>query len=442
MEPYNAKSQKTRRLTALSVQSIMGAMQKRRALKSLDNSRSAGVSADTDTSRSRRISRRLPTFPRVGYTNVVPHGGNVVPMGTIIARKRKDGSTGYTAQIVIKRGGKIVHRESQTFDRKQAANIWIGKREAALKEEGGVERAQRPTSTLSDIIKRYIEEDRRGIGRTKAQVLKAIQTSELGEMDAAKIQSPDIVAYARKLGETVKPQTVANYLSHLQAVMTMARPTWGYDVSPEVMRDAFNSARRMGYTAKSNKREVRPSLDELDAFLSHFADREARRPGMVPMTVLVPFALFSTRRMGEVLRIEAKDRDGKRLLVRDMKNPGEKRGNDVWVDLPDEAAAILDAIKTDGRYFPYGEDAVGANFTRAGKLLGLEHINFHDLRHEGVSRLFEMGWNIPNVAKVSGHRSWASLQRYSHIREAGDKFENWKWLPVAIERAKELKCAP
>lgn len=360
-------------------------------------------------------------------------------MGTIIARKRKDGSTGYTAQIVIKRAGKIVHRESQTFDRKQAATTWIGKREAVLKEAGGVERAQRPKATLAEIIQRAIDEDKRGIGRTKAQVLRTIKASSLGEMDAEAIRSHDIVAYARGLADKVKPQTVANYLSHLQSVMTMARPTWGYDVSPEVMRDAFNSARRMGYTAKSGKREVRPSLIELDAFMEHFVDRETRRPLMVPMSVIVPFALFSTRRLSEILRIEKQDRDGNRILVRDMKNPGEKIGNDVWADLPDEAAAILDAIETDGRYFPYGEDAVGANFTRAGKLLGLDHVNFHDLRHEGVSRLFEMGWNIPNVAKVSGHRSWSSLQRYSHIRQSGDKFENWKWLPVAIERAGSAK---
>ena len=54
-------------------------------------------------------------------------------MGTIIKRTRKDGSKAFTAQIVIKKDGKIVHREAETFDRKQAANAWIVKREAELK---------------------------------------------------------------------------------------------------------------------------------------------------------------------------------------------------------------------------------------------------------------------------------------------------------------------
>ena len=45
-------------------------------------------------------------------------------MATIVPRKRKDGSTGYLAQIIIKRQGKVVHQESQTFDRRQAASAW------------------------------------------------------------------------------------------------------------------------------------------------------------------------------------------------------------------------------------------------------------------------------------------------------------------------------
>lgn len=53
-----------------------------------------------------------------------------------------------------------------------------------------------------------------------------------------------------------------------------------------------------------------------------------------------------------------------------------------------------------------------------------------DLRHEGVSRLFEMGMNIPHAAAVSGHRSWTSLKRYTHLRDHGDKYAGWKWLPV------------
>jgi integrase len=77
--------------------------------------------------------------------------------------------------------------------------------------------------------------------------------------------------------------------------------------------------------------------------------------------------------------------------------------------------------------FPASADAISAAFTRACKVLGIEDLHFHDLRHEGISRLFEMSWNIPHVAAVSGHRSWQSLKRYTHLSQAGDKYANWKW---------------
>ena len=65
---------------------------------------------------------------------------------------------------------------------------------------------------------------------------------------------------------------------------------------------------------------------------------------------------------------------------------------------------------------------------RAVALLGIENLHFHDLRHEGVSRLFEMGLSLPRVAAVSGHRSWTTLKRYTHLRQVGDKWAGWEWL--------------
>jgi hypothetical protein len=61
---------------------------------------------------------------------------------------------------------------------------------------------------------------------------------------------------------------------------------------------------------------------------------------------------------------------------------------------------------------------------------GFDGLHFHDLRHDGVSRLFEMGSTISQAANVSGQRSWSSLKRYDHPRQTGDKYagrRGWKW---------------
>lgn len=353
-------------------------------------------------------------------------------MGTILARKRKDGSTGYTAQVLKKQKGKIVHREAKTFDRRAAAAAWIKKRETELAEPGALERAKAPDATLADAIDRYILESRKAIGRTKAQVLRSIKGYDIADMDCAAIRSDDIVSFAQELlAGNRQPQTVGNYLSHLAAIFRIARPAWGYRLDQQAMRDAHTVLRDLGTTSKSKQRDRRPTLDELDLLMQHFTDRQARAPHSAPMHSLIAFAIFSTRRMEEITRIAWADLDAdqNRILVRDMKHPGQKIGNDVMVELTAEALRIINAApKTDSRIFPYSTDAIGAAFTRACKVLGIENLHFHDLRHEGVSRLFEMGKTIPQAASVSGHRSWASLQRYTHLRQSGDKYAGWKWL--------------
>lgn len=167
--------------------------------------------------------------------------------------------------------------------------------------------------------------------------------------------------------------------------------------------------------------------------MSHYQDSAAR--GHMPMNKIIPFAIFSTRRQDEIVRAHWQDLDKahSRLLIRDMKNPGEKIGNDVWCELPPEAMRIIDTMPRTGPdqpIFPYRANNISASFIRACALLGIEDLRFHDLRHEGVSRLFETGKTIPQVASVSGHRSWQSLQRYSHLRATGDRFEGWPWLDL------------
>jgi len=46
----------------------------------------------------------------------------------------------------------------------------------------------------------------------------------------------------------------------------------------------------------------------------------------------------------------------------------------------------------------------------------LVDLHFHDLRHEAVSRLFELGLNPMEVASISGHKTLAMLKRYTHLR--------------------------
>jgi integrase len=345
-------------------------------------------------------------------------------MGTIVPRKRKNGSQAYRAQIVRKQGRKIVYRETQTFDRKQAAKAWLDRRETELREPGVVLTREDPP--LRDVIDRYLKESAK-IGRTKKQVLETIRDKyDIAEVKCSRIRSEDVVVFAQSLAVT--PQTRQNYLSHLGAVFTVARPAWGYPLDRNLMKDVFIVTKKLGITRKSDQRDRRPTLDELDKIMEHFGHIRTKRPSSVPMQKVTVFAIFSTRRQEEITRITWTDYDKTRVLVRDMKHPGEKIGNDTWCELPPEAAAVIEIMpRVSDRIFPFTTDAISAAWTRACQFLGIEDLHFHDLRHDGVSRLFEMGKTIPQAASVSGHRSWSSLKRYTHLRQTGDKYANWKW---------------
>ncbi len=222
------------------------------------------------------------------------------------------------------------------------------------------------------------------------------------------------------------------------------QPAWGLPLDYQAMRDAHVVLGDMGVTSKSDRRDRRPTLAEMNLLMQYFVERAERSPQSAPMHKIVAFAAFSTRRQEEITRIAWADLDEQhsRILVRDMKHPGQKVGNDVWVELPDEALRIAKAMpRVAPEIFPFTTDAISSSFTRACLVLGIttenmpdaERLHFHDLRHDGVSRLFEMGRTIPQVASVSGHRSWTSLQRYTHLRATGDKYENWKWLATVTE---------
>ncbi len=363
-------------------------------------------------------------------------------MATIRVRKRTNGSSSYTAQIRLIRDGAQVYQESQTFTRKQTAQAWIRKREAELDQPGAIERANREGATVKEMIERYVleMEKARALGKTKLATLKAISESYLGQINDQDLNCQILVEYAvwrmGPEGGGVLPQTAGNDLAHLGAVLSIARPAWGYQVDPHAMGDARKVLRKLGYNMRSRERDRRPTLDELDKLLTHFQGILAYRPSSINMLKMTAFALFSTRRQEEITRIKWSDLDeaGNRVLVRDMKNPGQKLGNDVWCHLPPEAMAIIQTMpKAVEEIFPYNAESISASWTRACKFLGIEDLHFHDLRHEGVSRLFEMDWDIPRVASVSGHRDWNSMRRYTHLRGRGDAYAGWPWLEVVLK---------
>jgi integrase len=153
------------------------------------------------------------------------------------------------------------------------------------------------------------------------------------------------------------------------------------------------------------------------------------------MADVVRFAVCTAMRLSEItsLRWDGLNEEARTVLIRDRKHPRQKKGNDQVVPLlrgPVRiAGTVVDPMdvvsaqrrrvdRDEDRVFPYEPDSVSTAFTRAVEALGIEDLHFHDLRHDGVSRLFEAGLRIEQVALVSGHRDWTMLRRYTNLRGA------------------------
>jgi len=173
--------------------------------------------------------------------------------------------------------------------------------------------------------------------------------------------------------------------------------------------------------AKSQERDRRPTDDELDLLYAYWQRPNVRRLLTIPMENVVRFAIASCMRLGEITRLRWDDVNvaDRTILIRDRKHPQKKKGNHQEVPLLGEAWTIVQSqphLEDEPCIFPYKQQSIGANFTRAVLRLRIDDLHFHDLRHHGISLLFEAGYQIHEVALVSGHTDWRQLKRYTQLR--------------------------
>lgn len=273
---------------------------------------------------------------------------------------------------------------------------------------------------VSDLIDTYrkLREKSRPIADTSNEhyMLKTLQRY-LGDLDAARLSPADLVAFAeaRKDEDGAGPYTVNMDISKLGTVMRLAGVHLKINLH-DVVGQARPLLTHMHLIGGGGRRERRPAQDELVRIVQWL---HAQR-GEVYADV-VRFAVATAMRRGEIVRLQwdGLDQDKKLALVRDRKDPRKKAGNDQWVPLLNgswELAQAQPRVEGELRIFPIHEQTLSKYFREACAALSIPDLHFHDLRHEGISRLFEQGFDIPRVALVSGHKSWNNLKRYAQLR--------------------------
>ncbi|WP_349583975.1 tyrosine-type recombinase/integrase [Vogesella oryzagri] len=347
-------------------------------------------------------------------------------MASIIQIKGK-----WRATVRIKRGGELVFHKTMTHDTKRLAEQWALDVEAKARTEAGLaellSREGARGVSVRDLIERYMQYvgKLKPLGATKSTVLKTLAASELGDKPVTAVTAGVLLDYCngRRERHGNGAATISQYFTYLRQVFDLAKPVWGVGVTTAPFDEARPVLRKLGLIGQGAERDRRLEGDEYNRLLGWFENYDVTRARGLRMAPVFRYAVAMAARRGEVVSIlrEDVDRQARTVVVRNRKDPRNKIGNDQVLPLLGEAWDIVEAqlaCHDDVRVFPYTEISISACFKRACEVLGIEDLHFHDLRHEGASRLFEAGYSIEQVALVTGHKTWSMLRRYTQLRPA------------------------
>ncbi|MDH1499313.1 tyrosine-type recombinase/integrase [Comamonas terrigena] len=331
---------------------------------------------------------------------------------------------------IIKRGTAwraLVRRKGypsycKTFPTKAQAERWAKRIEADL-DDGIAPRAESVMGArllVATVIDAY-EEMREAAGRSirdssnEYYTLRKLKL-ELGKLDVMTLTPQTLLGYAQlRAEEGAGGYTISMDLTKLSTVIRYAGPYLKVQI-PNVVVEARPLLNHLKLLSPGGVRERRPQDGELADVLSWLAENRGK-----VYADAVECAAESTLRRGEICTIRFEDLDEKKrlVLVRNRKDPRKKLGNDMWVPLMGKAWGIVQAQSRDdpfGRIFPVHPQTLSKYFRNACAALGIDNLRLHDMRHEGTSRLFEAGYQIPEVALVTGHKKWENLKKYTNLR--------------------------
>lgn len=255
--------------------------------------------------------------------------------------------------------------------------------------------------------------------------LEVLRRMPIGQKVAAELKPHDIIDMARtlKIERELQPATVNQYVTYLRGPLGYAALGWGMeDVTVAPIVAAMPHLKKYNLVGKSRPRDRRPTVEELDSLLEYFRTRTSKRV-KIPMADLVEFSYCSGRRIGETCRLRWGDVNGadQTCVVRDMKDPKHKKGNDHEFPLLGRAWDIVMAQPRrsddpEERIFPYNSHSVSAAYTAAKHALGIKNLRLHDNRRETASRAFEgringRKYSVPEVMVITGHKNPGMLMR-------------------------------
>ena len=296
--------------------------------------------------------------------------------------------------------------QSKTFRSKVDAERWAREVELAMDRSVFQSTVKAERTTVNDALESYFREvlvNKKSSSDFRYMIDRLKRT--FIEFRLIDMSVEAVREYKSYRLQRVKDETVRKELNLLKRFFDYAIREW------EIYLPKGNPVSSVSLPNKGKSRDRRLLIGEEDILLS-----AAKAYGGVINDIIV-IAIETGMRRGEILKMQWQclHRKDSTVYISDTKN-GESR----TVPL---SPCALDVIqkqqeKKYGEIFEIRGDSVGQAFRRITKRAQIQNLRFHDLRHEATSRLFEKGLQIMDVAVITGHKDFASLKRYTHLRPA------------------------
>jgi len=211
---------------------------------------------------------------------------------------------------------------------------------------------------------------------------------------AINLVEPKLIAqYRDRALRSLKSSSVNRRLAIVSHCFTICKKEWGYGIPNPVL-----SIRR---PTNPEPRDRRFSKAEINKILT--CNRTSPH-----MKFIVELALELGMRRSEIANVKAQHVKGNVLLIPVAKTKPRT------IPLTPKAQQLL-------KYnlpMKMSSNAIHLSWKRITKRHGIEDARFHDLRHEALSRMFEVkSLNLPEVQLFSGHLEPRTLMRvYANLR--------------------------
>src|SRR5690349_12503659 len=204
-----------------------------------------------------------------------------------------------------------------------------------------VRKAVTTEGTLAWLIECFIRDRNqpggRVLGLSHQYTLRMLQRSAIGRKMLASLKAVDFLNHCktRKAAGTL-PQTITQDMTYGSGAIKYGVEILeidGAEVAYAAYRKAIPQLKKEQLIAKSQPRDRRPTPDELERLLAHFAlpPKKAVK-GFIPMVPIVKFSYLAGRRISETCRITWDDLDIEKRTckVRDLKNSKGKGFHDTF----------------------------------------------------------------------------------------------------------------